>query len=150
MNRGSRPFLILFASLVLLMLCAGLALAITVHRSGMVAVDVQASGPGGCDIRGLRVPGFLVGTALEFIPNRVFAEAADEMREAGPVLREVCRTLRGAPDGCLVEITGADQHVSVTKHGGDLVVDVQDEEQSVHVVMPLRTLERMARRFGSI
>jgi len=150
MTRSSRPFLILFGSLVLLMLCIGVALAVTVHQAGVIAIDIRCHGNGGSEIHNLRIPGFLVNQALEFIPDRALRQAHREMARLHPMMREAFRTLRKLPDFELVRVESADEQVRIVKRGRDLVIDVEDDRETVHLTVPLATLDKVATRFAGI
>ncbi|MFH1143231.1 MAG: hypothetical protein V1774_01645 [Candidatus Eisenbacteria bacterium] len=149
MGRSSKPFLILFGSLVLLLVCAGIALAISVQRAGMICVDVEATGPGGCDVRGLRLPGFLVNGAIRCLPVDVLCEAKAEAAWVHPFLRQACRTLQRTPDFALVEVDGPNEQVRITKRGNDLLIHVESDQERVHLVIPIRTLDALASRLSS-
>jgi len=120
MDRSSRPFLILFGSIVALILFAGIAMAVTAHRSGMITVDIHA----------------IVKDAGK---NRIASLAAER----------VSRVLRNAPDCSLVEVDGPDEHVRIAKRGGNLVVHVRDVEEDAHISIPLKTLEAVAKKFAA-
>ena len=150
MNRKSpRPFLILFGSLVLLMLCVGIALAITVYETGVITIDVHSNGRGGDEIHNLRVPALLANQAMEFIPEKAFRDAHRESENVGPMLREFSRALRHQHDFTLVQVEGPNEQVRIRKDGKNLVIDVQDDEEDVHVVVPLSTLDAVAKKLAS-
>jgi len=147
MDRSSRPFLILFGSIVALILFAGIAMAVTAHRSGMITVDIHATGPGGSEVHGLRIPGMLVNNAIGFLPDHIVKDAGKN-RIASLAAERVSRVLRNAPDCSLVEVDGPDEQVRIAKRGGNLVVHVRDVEEDVHISIPLKTLEAVAKKFA--
>jgi hypothetical protein len=150
MTTSSKPFLILFGSLVVAMLCAGVALAIAFHQAGMITVDVRADGPEGCNIRNLRVPALLVNGIVRALPDKALCDAGEETRKMHPALRRTCQILKRLPDFALVEIDGADERVRVAKRRNCLVVDVLSEDEEVHLTVPLGTLDAIAKRLESI
>jgi hypothetical protein len=59
------------------------------------------------------------------------------MRDALPIIDAAIPALNDAPDGVLVEVKDPGEHVLITKHGGSIVVDVNDTDETVHVSVPL-------------
>ena len=149
MEPSTNPFLRLFGSLVLLLLCGGIALAVSVQRAGMISVDVEAAGPDGCTVKGLRVPGLLANTAIQALPAHIFDGMKDEAEWVPPLLSRACDALREVPDFNLVEVDGPDELVRIIKRGNDLVIDVVSDDEKVHVVLPIKTLDTVAQRFAS-
>jgi hypothetical protein len=103
---------------------------------GFIYVNVQEKHPGGSHVN-VFVPAALVPTALHFVPKHNFAASCQEMREALPIIDAAFPALSDSPDGVLVEVRDPGEHVLVTKHGGAIVVDVNDPDETVHVSVPL-------------
>jgi hypothetical protein len=143
---SSRPFLIAFGLVLLLIACVGVALAISVHRAGMIEVDVRATGPGGCDVRGLKFPGALAPLALGFVPDCELEEVRAEIDEWGPLAREICRSMGRAPDFVLAEVVSDREYVRVAKEGRRLLVFVESDDEEVRVVVPLGTVEALLKK----
>jgi hypothetical protein len=103
---------------------------------GFIYVNVQEKHPGGTHVQVL-VPAAIVPTALHFVPRHNFAGASHDMRDALPIIDAAIPALNDCPDGVLVEVKDPGEHVLVVKHGGSIVVDVNDPDETVHVSVPL-------------
>jgi hypothetical protein len=143
-----KPFLILFAGAVLLLAAAGVALAVMVHRSGVLVVEVHPVEGAGGDRVSLRVPGFLVTTASAFVPRHALQDAQSDLKRWGPLARQACQRLSQGPDCVLVEIDGPREQVRIAKQDRNLVVDVLDSQERVHLVIPLAVANSVLRRFA--
>ena len=107
---------------------------------GFIYVNVQEKHPGGSHVN-VFVPAAIVPAALHFVPRHNFADSSHDMREALPIIDAAIPALSDSPDGVLVEVREPDEHVLVVKHGGSIVVDVNDPEETVHVSVPLRAAQ---------
>jgi hypothetical protein len=103
---------------------------------GFIYVNVQEEHPGGTHVH-VFLPAALVPTALHFVPRRHFMDSSHDMRDALPIIDAAIPALNDAPDGVLVEVKDPGEHVLITKHGGSIVVDVNDTDETVHVSVPL-------------
>jgi hypothetical protein len=103
---------------------------------GFIYVNVQEKHPGGTHVH-VFLPAALVPTALHFVPKRHFMDSSHDMRDALPIIDAAIPALNDAPDGVLVEVKDPGEHVLITKHGGSIVVDVNDTDETVHVSVPL-------------
>jgi len=147
--KSSRSFLLLFAGVLLALVAGGVALAVAVHRAGVIVVEVTPAE--GChgDRVSLRVPGALVAGAAFFLPERELREASAELRRWGPLALQALHELGRAPNCELVRVDGPAERVRIAKQDRCLVVDVRDGSEVVHLVVPLATakavLQRLAR-----
>ena len=116
---------------------AGAALS----SEGFIHVEVHEKQPNGANIN-VFVPALLATTALHFVPNRDLARDSGELRSCLPMIDAALPVLQNIPDGILVEVEDANDHVLVQKIGGSIVVDVNDLEDVVHVAVPLRAAQR--------
>lgn len=107
---------------------------------GFVHVDVRESQPETHHVF-VVAPAILAPIGAHFVPKAKLAEASGRVRPWMPVIRAVITSLREERDMTLVEVTDQQQHVVVKKYGGNIVVDVVDEEENVHVSVPLRAME---------
>lgn len=107
---------------------------------GFVKVDVHESQP---EIHHVFVvaPAILAPIGAHFVPKAKLQEASAQVRPWMPVIRVAITSLREQRDMTLVDVTDQQQHVVVKKFGGDIVVDVVDEGENVHVSVPLRAME---------
>jgi hypothetical protein len=93
-------------------------------------------------------PAMLVPIGMHFAPQRDLSRAAAQIRPWLPTIRAALDQLRESDDVTLVEVKEPGEHVRVAKEGGSIVVDVQDEDETVHVSTPIRaissTIEQLA------
>jgi len=93
-------------------------------------------------------PAMLVPIGMRFAPQRDLSRAAVQIRPWMPTIRAALDQLRESDDVTLVEVKEPGEHVRVAKEGGSIVVDVQDENETVHVSTPIRaissTIEQLA------
>jgi hypothetical protein len=114
--------------------------AAMVSSEGFVNVRVHEKQPGGHNIHVI-APAMLIPLSMRFAPRHSLDEATVQMKEWLPTIRATMEGLRECADADFVEITGPDQHVRVSKSGGAIVVDVDDEGETVHVSVPVRAME---------
>ena len=114
--------------------------AAMVSSEGFVNVRVHEKQPGGHNIHVI-APALLIPLSMRFAPQHSLDEATVQMKEWLPTIRAAMAGLRECADADFVEITGPDQHVRVSKSGGAIVVDVDDEGETVHVSVPVRAME---------
>lgn len=111
-----------------------------VSSEGFIHVKVHEKRTDGTHIS-LVVPAILVPVTLKFVPNRYLAQGATNLRPYLPLIDAAISGLADCPDGPLVDVTEPDQHVSVVKMGGSVVVDVDDPDETVHVAVPLHATQ---------
>ena len=147
MATGGKGFWTVFGGSLAVLMVFGAVSAWSVHSAGMFELDIHDQGPGGVDITGIRIPAALGHVALAFIPASVFdfCEDDDFARHA-PLLEAACEELAEAPDFVLVEVISNDEHVLIRKEGNALVVDVESEDENVHVSIPLGIARAFARK----
>lgn len=112
-----------------------------ISGEGFIHVKVHEIEPNGTNIN-VMVPAALVNAGLGFVPNHCLADAARNLRPYLPVVDAAIPALEDSPDGTLVLVHDANDHVLVAKRAGSLVVDVEDREETVHVSVPLRAALR--------
>jgi hypothetical protein len=83
----------------------------------------------------------LVPIAVHFVPKDRLAEQARETRPWMPTIRAGLDALSESHDITFVEVKDPGQNVRVTKSGGSIVVDVNDDNETVHVSTPIRAME---------
>jgi hypothetical protein len=91
------------------------------------------------------VPAALVPAALHFVPTRTMREAVEKAGPWMPAAQAACEELARLPDSQLVEVHNPHESVRVATHDGRLVIDVEDNRETVHVSFPLRTAWKVAR-----
>lgn len=107
---------------------------------GFIHVKVQEKQADGTHIS-MMVPAAAVPIALRFVPNENLAQASANIKPYLPIIDAAIPALEKAPDGVLVEVEDPGEHVRIAKSGGSLVVDVNDQEDVVHVSVPLRAAQ---------
>jgi hypothetical protein len=110
---------------------------------GFVHVHVAEKQKDGTHLR-LVLPAMAVPIALELVPDRYLDQSASQVRPWLPAIDAAASQLADCPDGTLVEVTEPDEHVTVVKSGGSIVVDVNDTDERVHVSVPLATVRSAA------
>lgn len=120
--------------------------AAAVHNAGMM--EVQVAENGGDNIH-IVFPAFIAQVALSFVPSSVFSDIDDEVQEWIPLLEESARRLSELPDFTLVEVESRDETVHIIKKGRSLVIDVQSDDDDVHVTIPLGLVERTVKKLKS-
>ena len=129
--------MILLAKLGVGFLGTVLVAGAAVSSEGFIHVKVHEKQPDGTNVN-LFVPAALATTALHFIPaHDMKARDSQELRQCLPIIDAAIPVLRDAPDGVLVEVVDEHDHVLVQKLGGSVVVDVNDDQDVVHVSVPL-------------
>lgn len=112
-----------------------------VSSEGFIQVKVHERQPNGANVN-VFVPAALATTALHFVPDdKIKARDSAELRECLPIIDAAIPELRKTPDGVLVEVIDHNDHVLVQKIGGSVVVDVTDDEDVVHVSVPLEAAQ---------
>jgi len=106
---------------------------------GLIHVKVVEKQAQGVHIN-LIAPAVLVPMCMHFAPQRNLAQAARQIQPYMPVVRAVMDGLHDSDDVVLVEVHGPGEYVHVAKSGGSIVVDVDDETDSVHVSAPIRVI----------
>ena len=113
--------------------------AYTFHE-GVIRVDVDEFRAGGSHVH-FWVPAAAVPMAMRFVPRHHFRDAARHAREFLPVAHALFKELKNFPDAEFVEVKDDEQHVQIRTHGGKLQIDVEDSGETVHLLVPLSTVD---------
>ena len=103
---------------------------------GMIEVNVVQKRPEGHHISVI-APALLLPIGLHFTPKDRISEASAEIQPWLPIIRTALAQLRESDDFTLVEVKEPGQHVRVAKSGGSILVDVNCEEETVHLSAPI-------------
>lgn len=149
----TRTHKLLFAILAgVLLLLGGTAYAtyrvFTSH--GVITVDVSEKSMAGGRVR-LVLPGVLLhaGTcALRFAPERELDELRRELDDIAPMMQVVSEELEALPDMTLVRVESEDEYVYIRKKDGQLLIDVETEDEDVHVSLPIGAVGEAIRLLG--
>ena len=140
--------------MIILAKCA-LALTSTVvvagvytFREGVIKVDVDEYRDGGSHVH-FWVPAAVVPMAMHFVPKRHFREMPAEASECLPLLRIVTSELRRYPDTTFVDVQDGRDHVRVATVGSKIQIDVVNDEENVHVAVPLSTVNDVANQLAA-
>ena len=116
-----------------------LAGAGVICSEGMISVNVQTRAPEKHHVY-VVAPAMLVPIAMQFIPKEHLAEHAHEIQPWLPTIRASLEALRESEDITFVEVKEPGQNVRVAKSGGSIVVDVNENDETVHVSTPIRAM----------
>ena len=114
----------------------------TLHE-GMVRVSVDEHRANGDHVHVL-VPAALIPVAMKLAPRHAMANAARQAGPWMPTVQSIARELRKFPDAEFVEVRDADEHVIIHTQNGNLLVDVESPDETVHVACPLATIEHIS------
>ena len=120
-----------------------LACGALAYSGGVVDVCVKEKTQQGHHIH-LPLPALAGSVALQVMPERHFRHAPRELQQWLPAIRIAAQELRNIPDGPLVEVQNARETVRIVKDGGNLVIDVDNQRETVHVSLPLSMVASMA------
>jgi hypothetical protein len=132
-----------------MILLAKFALAVTTtvavagvytFREGVIRVDVDEHHEGGSHVH-FWLPAAAVPAALHFAPKHHIAHAADKAREFLPIARTLIHELEKYPNADFVDVQDGEDHVQIRTRNGKLQIDVHESDDTVHVLVPLSTLE---------
>ena len=115
--------------------------------AGTVHIAVREKGSDGFSIS-LPVPVNLASAALSFIPENEMEEIRAEIGPWMPVVEVVLAELARCPDGPLIEVENDRETVTIVKRGGDLVIDVDTRDETVHLAVPIRGVAKLVRQLG--
>src|ERR1700747_103066 len=114
----------------------------TFHE-GVIRVDVDEHRDGGSHVH-FWVPAAAVPMAMHFVPKRHFREIPAEASECLPLLRIVTSELRRYPNTTFVDVQDTHDHVRVATTGSKIQIDVVNDEENVHIAVPLSTVNDVA------
>jgi hypothetical protein len=120
-----------------------------VYNEGAVRVDVREKARDGQHIY-LVLPAAILPVAARLIPKNKLRDAPREIGPWLPTIKVASEELARCPDGPLVEVDSNREHVRIYKQGRSLFIDVDSEEEAVHVSFPLQaaadTVSQLARQ----
>ncbi len=136
--------------LVILCVMGSVLLLVAVAYSmGTVTVAVDEKRPEGHHLY-VPVPAIVIPLGVRLAPPGDLADAAVEVRPWLPAIKAASEELARCPDTTLVEVTDSEEKVRIAKRGDSIVVDVDGQEESVHVSVPLGTAYTLASQFESL
>jgi hypothetical protein len=135
--------MILLGKIALGMVGAAVASAGLLCSEGFVDVNVVQRRDSPPHIHVI-APAMLVPIAVRLVSNEKLAEASERIQPWLPAIHAAMDGLSDSPDMTLVDVSDPDEYVTVTKEGGDIVVDVADRDETVHVSAPIRAIRSTA------
>jgi hypothetical protein len=136
----------LFLAKAALGLSATLALStVYVFHEGVIKVDVDEYRGDGSHIH-MWVPATAVNAGMCFVPHHHLARAASQVQPYLPALRELTKELKKYPDAQLVDVKDSNEHVRIALVDGQIQIDVVDPQETIHVRVPVETLEDVSDR----
>ena len=130
-----KTFLAVVGSLILL---AGVTLA----ALPWVVVDVRQAEPEAFHIT-VPLPLPLARAALLFVDEDETRVEIPELARFYPAAEKMVRLLADAPDAELMRVSSRDEEVIIAKVGDRLEIDVETQDEEVHVRIPLSRLEEL-------
>jgi hypothetical protein len=113
-----------------------------VMKDGMIEVNVQEKHPGGSHVH-LFVPATVATWGVHLAPTERLREHLRNSREHLALAHVALRELEKLPDAVLAEVESAEEHVRIATLSGNLLVDVDDRGETVHVTLPLRAARKV-------
>ena len=108
-----------------------------VFSLGTVRVEVRSKAPGGEHIH-IIAPAVLLPVGAMLVPADKIRQASRDIRPWLPTIQAATEELLRTPDATLVQVDNRREHVRIDKVGENLVIDVDDQGETVHVSVPLR------------
>ena len=124
------------------------AMGAVVSSEGFVNVKVHEKKSDGVHLH-IIAPVLLMNAGLHFVPRHHLQEASEKIQPWVPLIDAAVQGLKESDDVDLVEVTQPDQHVKVATSGGSIVVDVTNEEDDVHVSLPLSEINRVVHEIAA-
>ena len=110
--------------------------SVIVCSEGAVRVDVREKTSDGHHVH-LILPAAIAPAAAFMIPRSKLHDASDKIRPWLPTIKAASAELARCADGPLVEIDNRREHVRIFKLNGSVFIDVDSDEETVHVSFPL-------------
>jgi hypothetical protein len=113
-----------------------------ISSEGFVSVRVHEKKADGTHLS-IIVPAVVIDEGLQFVPREHLQDASEKLRPWLPTIHATIDAMRAEKDTTIVEVTEQDQHVIVATRNGAIVVDVDDEGETVHVSAPMRAIDNV-------
>ncbi|RPJ58401.1 MAG: hypothetical protein EHM23_17705 [Acidobacteria bacterium] len=132
------------ATSLLLFIGAGIFMLATVlYQTGIVYVEVEEKRPDGHHLY-IPVPVVLAHAAVACVPDKELKDVRAEMAPRKELIVAACDAISDCPDGAFVEYkNGDEEHVTVTKRGNYLLVDVDSKCEKVKVRLPIWSVRNL-------
>jgi len=132
------------ATAILLFLGTGIFMLATVlYQTGIFYVEVEEKRPDGHHLY-IPVPVVLAHAAVACVPEKELREVRAELTPRKDLVVAACDAISDCPDGAFVDYRNGDQeHVTVTKRGNYLLVDVDSKDEKVKVRVPIWSVRNL-------
>jgi len=120
-----------------------------VFHEGVIRVDVDEHRHGGSHVH-FWVPATTVSAGMRLaslVPQHPLERAAEQIKPHLPMFRVMAKELQKYPNAEFLDVTDEEQHVHIATVNGKLRIDVEDDDQTVHLQVPVETLMDIADRF---
>ena len=139
--------MIILAKCALVLTSTIVVAGVYTFHEGVIRVDVDEHRDGGSHVH-FWVPAAAVPMAMHFVPKRHFREIPAEASDCLPLLRIVTSELRRYPNTTFVDVQDGNDHVRVATNGSKIQIDVVNDEENVHVAVPLSTINDVANQLA--
>jgi hypothetical protein len=116
-----------------------------VFHEGVINVDVDEFRPDGSHVH-VWVPATAVSLGMRVVPRHHLEPAASQVQPFLPVLREVAKELKRFPNAKFVEVKDGTDHVFIRTIDGKIRIDAVNNNETVHLRIPVETVEDVADR----
>jgi hypothetical protein len=150
MTRTHRILIAIFAGVILLVSGAAYATWRAFTSHGLITVDVAEKSMAGNRVR-IVLPGVLLraGTcALSLAPEHELARIRRDLDDVMPMMQAVVEELEAMPDMTIVRVESERESVRIGKKDGHLVIDVETDDEDVHVAVPIGAVGEVLRALG--
>jgi hypothetical protein len=118
-------------------------LAAVLYETGIFYVEVQEKKADGHHLY-IPVPVVLAHAAIACVPDKELRGVRAELTPRRDLIVAACNAIGDCPDGAFVEYRNGDQeHVTVTKRGSYLLVDVDSKDEKVKVRVPVWSVRNL-------
>ena len=143
MRAPRKPVLLALAAALVLLVGTLVAAAALALAAGTVHVNVVEKKPDGARVN-LILPAALVPLGVKLLPERKRLELAARLGPFLPAVQAASLELARTEDFSLVEVRERNERVSVRVIRGSLFIDVDSNEEIVHISFPLKLVARLA------
>ena len=120
---------------------------VVVYNEGAVRVEVRDKTGKNQQVHVI-VPAVILPVAARMVPRNALQDKRHEIEQWLPTIEAAADGLARCPDGPLVEVDNRHEHVRIQKLNGSLFVDVDSDEETVHVSVPLAAVAGAARQLA--
>ena len=113
-----------------------------VLQDGLIEVNVQEHHAHGSHVH-IYLPATLATWGVHLAPAEKLKDHLRHQRENLDVALGALRELEKLPDAELVDVQSAKEHVHVVIQAGNVIVDVDDPGETVHVRVPIRAARKV-------